>query len=424
MKEQLALNIDSRPSGEGFDALLPDEKEISSGPPAVYQWDIPHTISELSYLTHNFYRYYGKFPPTMPRKLLRDFPPKRGAYVLDNFGGSGTTLVEAKLAGYPSIAVDISPLAALAARVKSQHHDLEKVDAQRRTALRMARSGLARATADSEDESDAESARVLGKWFTLEAQAGLRVLKKALLSLPPGREREFLMLAYLAIVRRVSRAYDGEVRPHINPSKPERDVLDAFERKTGEMLKRAAEYQAITDGRLEALAVAADCRELSTLPELAGKPVGLVVSHPPYLNCFDYVPVYKLEYQWATGIPELGDWDYRVLRRSELRSWPATDENVLTSYFDGLKRSFEQVREVSVKGARCCVVLGDCTVHGKVVRVIDRLIEMMESIGFETERIIYRTTHYGTGKYAYAGRADYHGEAAEKRDGVTVFRAP
>ncbi|MEA2520323.1 MAG: hypothetical protein QOF49_2403, partial [Chloroflexota bacterium] len=46
-----------------MEALLPSETLIDPGPPALYAWDLPQTISELSYLTHNFYRYYGKFPP-------------------------------------------------------------------------------------------------------------------------------------------------------------------------------------------------------------------------------------------------------------------------------------------------------------------------------------------------------------------------
>ena len=40
--------------------------------------------------------------------------------------------------------------------------------------------------------------------------------------------RDFLRLAFAAIVRRVSNAYDGEVRPHFNPSKRERSVLKLF----------------------------------------------------------------------------------------------------------------------------------------------------------------------------------------------------
>jgi len=46
----------------------------------------------------------------------------------------------------------------------------------------------------------------------------------------------------------------------------------------------------------------------------------------------------------------------------------------------------------------------------------------MGEIGYRTERVNYRSTHYGTGKYAYSHRADYHGNDAEKRDAIIVFK--
>jgi hypothetical protein len=333
---------------------------------------------------------------------------------LDNFAGSGTTLVEAKLEGHPSIGIDMSPLATFAGRVKSEDRDLDKVGKYAEKAVRLARLSLR--------DIRVVSSKALDKWFTHEAQVGLQALKSALLCLPAGKERDFLLLAFLAIVRRVSRAYDGEVRPHINSAKPERDVLEAFTRKVADMTKRASEYHALASPSVDAIAVTGDSRQLRKALDFSEHPVGLIISHPPYLNCFDYVPVYKLEYIWATDIPELGRWEYKQLRRDEMRSWPATDADVFETYFDGLRQAFEEVYRVAIRGARCCVVLGDCTIHGKVVHVIDKLIAIMESIGFRTEKLVYRSTHYGTGKYAYADRAHYHGDDAEKRDGITIFR--
>ena len=74
------------------------------------------------------------------------------------------------------------------------------------------------------------------------------------------------------------------------------------------------------------------------------------------------------------------------------------------------------------KGDKLAVVIGDCTRHGEIIKVIDRLIIDVESIGYKLLEINYRTTHYGTGKYAYSDRADYHSEKEQKRDGIIVFR--
>ncbi len=391
-------------------ALLPIETLLEEGPPAVYDWDLPHTIGELSYLTHNYYRYYGKFPPSIPRKLLRDFRPRPGAWVLDPYSGSGTTLVEALCEGVPSIGVDISPLATLAGNVKTTIVD----DASVRENLR--------AVLDAASRSDPMLPEKPSQWFSDEATADLGRLKAALVALPGGPVRSFLVLAFFAIIRRVSKAHDGEVRPHINEAKRERDVLGAYTKKVGDMLDRMAVLRSEAKVNTPALAMTADSRSVADNEEIRARDIGMVISHPPYLNCFDYVPVYKLEYSWASDFAEVGkDFDYNALRAAETRAWPATDARIFGKYFSDLDKTYRAVAELLKPGDYCAVVLGDCKVGGKVVPVLDRFTEQMAAAGYELSRTYLRSTHYGIGKYAYADRADYHGDEAEKRDGVLLF---
>ncbi len=412
---QLGLDLDD--SIDWVKPLLPVQKEMVPGPPPVFHWDIPQTIKELSYLTHNFFRYYGKFPPTIPRRLMRDYRPREGTWVLDNFSGSGTTLVEAKCEGHPSIGIDVSPLATLAARVKTSHVDIFRLHQTYETLVEELK---APSTLDS---NLLPPKRELEKWFRPETVDQLSCLKSALLKLPPGSESSFLNLAFFAIIRRVSHAYDGEVRPHVNITKPPRDVFAAFKKKYIDMVGRMAMFQKESSPNVPALAINGDNRNLAGMMDWRDHPIGLVISHPPYLNCFDYFPVYKLEYLWAKGFdePDL-DIEYTELRKRETRCWPATDERIFDKYFEDLGRAYHQVAEVVDRGTRCCVVLGDCSMKGEVVPVLDRFSEIMDSAEFELERILLRSTHYGIGKYAYAHRADYHGVASRKRDGILIFK--
>ncbi len=396
--------------------LLPIQTEVSAGPPPVSHWDIPQTIKELSYLTHNFFRYYGKFPPTIPRRLLRDYRPPNGTWVMDNFSGSGTTLVEAKCEGHPSVGVDISPLATLAARAKTFHVDLSRL--QKIYESLIARLDHGPATLD---ESLLPSDRESDKWFRPDTVDQLSRLKFALLDLPTGPERDFLRIAFFSIIRRVSRAYDGEVRPHVNITKTPRDVFATFKKKYADMVTRMAAFQRESPSNTPALALSGDNRELADLADWGEYPIGLVISHPPYLNCFDYFPVYKLEYMWARGFDDL-DVEYAELRKRETRCWPATNERIFNDYFHGLEQTYSQVADLVDRGVRCCVVLGDCSIKGKVIPVLDQFSEIMDSAGFDLERTLLRSTNYGIGKYAYAHRADYHGDAAQKRDGILIFK--
>lgn len=412
---QLGLNLSDRE--DWVQNLLPIQTEVSSGPPPTFHWDIPQTIRELSYLTHNFFRYYGKFPPTIPRRLMRDYRPAEGTWILDNFSGSGTTLVEAACEGHPSIGIDVSPLATLAARVKTRHVDLHSLQ----TIYESLIVTLSRKSLPEAEHLPPE--QILSKWFRPDAVEQLSHLKYALLDLEPGPERDFLSLAFFAIIRRVSHAHDGEVRPHINVTKPQRDVFAAFKKKYADMVTRMIAFKRESSPNVPALALSADNRKLNEVLDWSKHPVGLVISHPPYLNCFDYFPVYKLEYLWAVGFAEPGlDIEYGKLRKLETRCWPATDKRIFDRYFEDLEKAYKQVADVVNYGTRCCVVLGDCSIRGEVVPVLDRFSDIMETVGFSLERVLLRSTHYGIGKYAYAHRADYHGKASQKRDGILVFK--
>lgn len=59
--------------------------------------------------------YRGNFSPFLPRNLLEKYT-KKGEWVLDQMGGSGTTLVECKLLQRNAIGVDINPEAIMIAR--------------------------------------------------------------------------------------------------------------------------------------------------------------------------------------------------------------------------------------------------------------------------------------------------------------------
>jgi len=75
---------------------------------------------------HSMCSYLGCFPAAVPRRILKDHVPT-GATVLDPFCGSGTTLLESALLGYPSIGIDLNPLAVAVARAKTQNVCLEDV---------------------------------------------------------------------------------------------------------------------------------------------------------------------------------------------------------------------------------------------------------------------------------------------------------
>ena len=419
-------------------------------------WDVNETITELAYLTHSYFRYYGKFPSKIGKLIVEDLDirneiaPKHD-FVLDNYAGSGTTLVEAKLRGYDSFGIDINPFAVLACKVKTTNYNVSllrnywaemfnEISAYNYALLKPDEQQLM--FADISDEflatirheiecfktknSDAD------KWFTQKAVIGLAIIKCLLLKRPADRERDFFELAFFAIIRRVSTAHDGEVRPHVNKKKRERNVMDAYAKKVSEMIDLMAEWNHVTKEAVISGAKLCDNASLSCvedyineIKEKTGKQLGLVVSHPPYLNCFDYIPVYKLKFMWADGFDDIFyGYSYRKIKDMEIKSYPASSPENIEKYFSHNRTVYETVFNSLRPGGYCCIVIGDCTLQGNLFEVHKTFVSMLEDIGFITDKIAYRSTSYGLGQYAYQHRADYNEDANRKKDGVLFFRKP
>lgn len=79
----------------------------------------PNKLSPEDRLAHDWYRFVLSFPPHLVRDYLRRFGIGRDHTVLDPFCGTGTTIVECKKLGIPSIGVEANPWAYLASTVKT-----------------------------------------------------------------------------------------------------------------------------------------------------------------------------------------------------------------------------------------------------------------------------------------------------------------
>jgi hypothetical protein len=393
------------------DFVLPNVTKVESNDVDTNIWDIPNTIRELSYLTHSHYRYYGKFPSAVAGQLLDQYaPPTKSHYVLDNFCGSGTTLVEAKLRHVPSYGVDISWISALVSRVKCRHVDLNAI----RSLLTDWRPDQSNRSFLSEIEL-----KFANRWFSEEAIEDLLKIRQWIQTLPLTKERDFLLVGYLAIIRRVSRAFDGEVRPHINAAKKQRDPISAFQKKILDMIADHSKFQKVTDPDVNAECLVGNNIKLPA--QFSDGRCYLAISHPPYLNSFNYRPVFSLEFFWGAPFEKEFSSEEEVgLISNELIAHPATENNV-NSYFMHLQKCYRALFEVQDKGAKLAVVIGDCTRNGKLIRVVEQSIDLVEELGYKLVQKNFRTTHYGLGKYAYKHRADYHGEDEEKRDAILVF---
>jgi site-specific DNA-methyltransferase (cytosine-N4-specific) len=79
-------------------------------------WDFADADTKTH--THGYHVYPAMMIPQVARRLIRSYGG--GAQLLlDPFCGSGTSLVEARLAGLDAVGIDLNPFAVLLARAKT-----------------------------------------------------------------------------------------------------------------------------------------------------------------------------------------------------------------------------------------------------------------------------------------------------------------
>lgn len=419
-------------------------------------WDVSETISELAYLTHNFFRYYGKFPSKIGKLIIEDLKKSNQIhdnedFILDNYSGSGTSLVEAKLHGFDSYGIDINPFAVLACKVKTQNYDIVTLERYWEEIYKdisacnslFFENEIIQGELINNEAKDFEiikkeisqfkdNNKDANKWFSERAIIGLSIIKHFLLKKIGSKEREFFELAFFSIIRRVSTAHDGEVRPHVNNKKRERNVFDAYEKKIVEMIKIMKEWNVVTKSTVLSESILCDNASHENVSEFVenivqsrNKQLGLVISHPPYLNCFDYIPVYKLKFMWADGFDDIFyGYTLKDIKTMEIKSYPANSHEKIERYFMHNIKCYQNIFDNLKPGGYCCVVIGDCTLREKLFEVHKTFIKLLEEIGFNTIKIVYRSTAYGIGQYAYKHRADYNEDANRKKDAVLFFQKP
>ncbi len=342
---------------------------------------------------HRWWPYVQGFSAEFVAAVLRESGLPPGRTVLDPFCGSGTTLVEARRAGYRAVGVELLPPAALAARTKTRFElDGERLgEAARRT---LARAG---ARPPGAPPFLRESARQ----FLPRTLAELTRLRNAL---PPGSAplHEALRVAFGRSLVPVSRLRRSPCLGYGRPDADEyRDPFAEFGAAV------AAMRDDLRDVRPErgrwgppAAVLAEDARAVS-LPEGS---VDLAVTSPPYVNGMDYVNNYKLDLAWlgfAASYADLRRLRERLvacdnLGRAAVRPHLGTDDlpdpwlrevlegirlgvarkgsyrrddahGVVKRYFLDLRAVLERVYRALRPGGRFLLVVGDSLLAGTYV---------------------------------------------------------
>lgn len=115
------LPVREPPTSDGYDGELDMYPEID-----FRSLDTQRRGEQITtnYLTHSLQKHPATFIPQIPSHLIEEYAPDSGGVVLDMFGGSGTTGVEAVRQGHEYVGVEVNPLSKLISDVAT--HPLPK----------------------------------------------------------------------------------------------------------------------------------------------------------------------------------------------------------------------------------------------------------------------------------------------------------
>ena len=402
-------------------------------PAALKQVRYRSEINQLfaaDHAAHNWYRFVLSFPPHLVRDYLQRFGIQPEQRVLDPFCGTGTTVVECKKLGIPSVGVEANPMAHFAGRVKvnwcpDPDRLLDHATQVAQTTIAalehpIAPEGLRSLTSEQEKLllKNSISPLPLHKTLVLLDHLQQQAAK-------PFSDHERLALAQSVVSSISNLQFGPEVG--IGRAKSDAPVVDLWLAAIATIANDLRELRQLPP--VEALVHHADARQL--LSVLEPQSIDAVITSPPYPNEKDYTRTTRLESVLLGFIKDRAA--LRALKQGLVRSntrnvyavddddrWVADQVEVQrianeietrrialgkTSgferlyaratklYFGGMARHLAELRQILRPGAQLAYVVGDQASYLRVmIRTGQILADIARSLGYEVVAIdLFRT---------------------------------
>lgn len=324
------------------------------GEPSVYDrleqidWTFAEARTQTG--THGIHPYPAKFIPQIPRTLISALHPGDDSGVLDPFCGSGTTLVEAALAGVPAVGIDLHPLACLISKVKV-------------TPLRRSLGAAAAAALQRTERMSVMPPAIpaLDHWFRREVQMALAALVRSLEMEEDPDIRDALRVALSSIVVRVSNQESDTRYAAVDKNVGAEDVYGGFLQAASALERSVTQTWG---GLFQPPSVRILNRDILRVePEEIGLPISLVVTSPPYPNAYEYWLYHKYRMYW------LG-MDPIAVRKREIGARPhyfTRKPHTPADFERQMSRVFSLLARVLVPGGHACFQVANSIIHGELI---------------------------------------------------------
>jgi len=373
--------------------------------------DAPRSIT--SSYTHNYHRYPAKFIPQLVRKLILKNTVE-GETICDPFGGCGTTIVEAKLAGRKSVGVDINPIAKLITQTKitpikpsilAKEIDIILNEITRVKSKRKANDFNAR----------------LRYWFNISKLKKLDQIYVAINKTKNPACKRFFYCAFSHILKNSSLWLMKSIKPTVDKGKVVVDPVLTFRRHLLSMQKMNALFYKELESkkRLDSDARFFKGDSTKRLP-IESNSIELIITSPPYVTSYEYADLHQLSLLWfGNDNKNFKHWNnlsndfgifrkkfigtrYKKYKSNNLHSKIAeeivadlwhTNRSVamnVANYFSDMYKSFREMYSVLRRNKLACVIVGNTSLRGVEILNAEVAAEQMTAVGFKKVQFIKR----------------------------------
>lgn len=366
--------------------------------------DWSFTEDDTRYLTHDLHPYPAKFIPQIPANLIARLSMP-GDVVLDPFGGSATTAVEAVRLGRRAISFDANPLSALIGRVKTGfmstgvRTDLDQlcaaIDGHIINFGSHERNWTSYLT--SRHREYLPVIPNLAKWFKSYIVGELCLIRHLIEKTTAGLSHDAACLALSRVIIRLSNQ-ESETRyvsvtKKLQPTIALRAYLESLKAVCRRLENAAIDLQ-FADTRY----LVGDSRY--DLPKEVGENcVDLIVTSPPYPNATDYHLYHRFRLFW------LG-FDPKALGKIEIGSHlrHQRNETGFEEYKDDMAYVLDGCSKVLVPGRFAIFVAGDAIFKSEMFSTSDAIATAGREAGFDVLGVIDRPIHKTKRSFAKPAR--------------------
>lgn len=237
-------------------------------------------ISDKNLSPFNWYSFKHRFGSELVSKMFSMFGLSKGNIVFDPFCGGGTTLIKAKLDGYNSIGLDISPFSVFLSNVLTKSYNVSKLY-----------NTLSRISHEINPRVEIPDVAILNKSFSDSSLKYIFSLRDSI-NVLQRQERDFFLFSLLSILNSVSKTKKsgGFLRITDQKKVPAITIENLFIKTSEKLIKdvKTFKYSGVS-----AKAKIGDARKLP--PSIKRGSYDAILTSPPYPNRHDYTRIYELE---------------------------------------------------------------------------------------------------------------------------------